>query len=158
MIRLLRIQAPGIPLERMPDLLNDFGGDAGELLDELDAELAAQVGRLAGQRESIARLRAAGAAPGLPPELASFLALFAASPSSGLAKFDSEQSVLLAHFAGEDGMSHVARFYEQLGGPDLILAVADISERFSRLGPDSTAQDITELIESFMTTFAPVVA
>ncbi|MGW0193922.1 hypothetical protein [Nonomuraea sp. NPDC003201] len=40
MIRLLRIQAPGIPLERMPDLLNDFGGDAGELL-ELDAELCA---------------------------------------------------------------------------------------------------------------------
>lgn len=33
-----------------------------------------------------------------------------------------------------------------------------MSERFGRLGPDSTEQDIAELIEGFMTTFPPVVA
>lgn len=157
-LRIKRLASLGIPLERMPDLLDDTSDDAGELLDELDTELAAQIEHLARQRDIIARLRASNAAPDLPPELAPFLAMFAVDVSPELARFDRDQSVLLAHLAGDDGMPHIARFYERLSDPALVPAVADISERFSRLGPDSTEQDITELIESFMTTFAPVVA
>ncbi|WP_259977259.1 MerR family transcriptional regulator [Microbacterium sp. p3-SID336] len=158
-LRIKRLASLGIPLERMPDLLDDTNDAPGELLDELDAELTAQIDRLTAQRDVIARLRASNAAPDLPPELAPFLAVSATGGlSPELAKFDRDQSVLLAHLAGEDGMPHITRFYERLSEPDLIPAVADISERFGRLGPDSTAQDIAKLIESFMTTFAPVVA
>lgn len=158
-LRVKRLASLGIPLERMPDLLDDTSDDAGELLDELDMELAAQIDHLSGQRDIIARLRASKAAPDLPPELAPF---FAASAAAGitpeLAKFDRDQSVLLAHLAGADGMPYVARFYKRLSEPDLVAAVANISDRFGRLGADSTKQDIAALIEMFTTTFAPVVA
>lgn len=158
-LRIKRLASLGIPLERMPDLLDDTNDDAVELLDELDMELAAQIDRLTAQRDVIARLRAAGAAPDLPPELAPFLAVFAASGvTPELAKYDRDQSVLLAHLAGDDGLPHITRFYERLSEPGLVPVVADVSERFGRLGPDSTERDIAELIESFMTTFAPVVA
>lgn len=157
-LRIRRLASLGIPLERMPDLLDDTSDDAGELLDELDAELAAQIDRLTAQRDVIARLRTSNAAPDLPPELAPFLAVFAAGMSPELATFDRDQSVLVAHVVGEEGMPHLARFYERLSDPARIPAVADVSRRFGRLGPDSTEQEIAELIESFMTTFAPVVA
>lgn len=157
-LRIKRLAALDIPLERMPDLLDDTGDGAGELLDELDTELVAQIDRLTEQRDVIARLRTTGAAPDLPPELAPFLAVLAAGVSPELAKFDRDQSVLLAHLAGPDGIPHIARFYERLTEPGLVSAVADVSERFGRLGPDSTEQDIAELIEGFITTFPPVVA
>lgn len=157
-LRIKRLASLGIPLERMPDLLDDTGDDSGKLLDELDAELATQIDRLSTQRDVIARLRANNAAPDLPPELAPFLAVFATGVSPELAKFDRDQSVLLAHLAGDGGIPHIARFYERLSESGLVPAVADVSERFGRLGPDSTERDIAELIDGFMTTFAPVVA
>lgn len=157
-LRIRRLASLGIPLERMPDLLDDLGDDAGELLDELDAELAQQIDRLTTQRRLIARLRDQNAAPDLPPELAPFLAVFAAAGlPPELVKIDRDQSVLLAHLVGEDGMPHLAGFYRRLSDPGLAPAVAGISERFGRLGPDSTEQDIAELVESFMTIFAPVI-
>lgn len=158
-LRIKRLASIGIPLERMPDLLDGTSDDAGEMLDELDTELAAQIEHLVKQRDTIALLRDSNAAPDLPPELAPFLAVFAsAGVAPELARFDRDQSVLLAHLAGEDGLPHIARFYERLSAPELVPAVAGISERFGRLGSDSSEQDIAELIESFMTTFAPVVA
>lgn len=157
-LRIRRLASLGIPLERMPDLLDDAGDDAGRVLDELDAELAGQIDRLTRQRILIAHLRDHDAAPDLPPELAPFLAVLAAAGlPPELAKIDRDQSVLLAHLAGEDGMPHIARFYERLSDPRLAPVVAAVSERFGRLGPESTEQDIAELTEDFSTTFAPVV-
>jgi len=165
-LRIKRLASLGIPLERMPDLLDDTGdragdetdGGAGELLDELDAELAGQIDRLTRQRALIAHLRAYGAAPDLPPELAPFLTVFAgASMPPELARFDRDQSVLLAHLAGEEGLPHLARFYESLTDSDLVPRVTAISESFGRLGPDSTEAEITDLIERFTATFVPMI-
>lgn len=155
-LRIRRLAALGVPLERMPDLLDGSSGDAGALLDELDAELAEQIGHLSRQREIIARLRASDAAPDLPPELAPFLAVFASGLSPDLAKFDRDQSVLLAHLAGDDGIPHITRLYRRLSEPALAPAVVDVNERFGRLGPDTTELDIAALIDRVMTTFAPV--
>lgn len=161
LIRVLRIRhltSLGIPLERMPDLLDGTGDDAGELLDHLDAELAGQIDRLMKQRTVIARLRDHNAAPDLPPELAPFLAVFAAAGlPPEFVKIDRDQSVLLAHLVGEDGMPFLAGFYGRLSSPGLAPAVTAISERFARLGPDSTEQDIAAMVESFMTVFATVI-
>lgn len=157
-VRIRRLASLGIPLDRMPDLLDDASDDAGELLDELDAELEAQMKRLMKQRDTIALLRDTGAAPDLPPALAPFFSAFAAAGvAPEVARFDRDQSMLLAHLAGEDGIPHIARFYERLSAPDLAPKVTDVAERFARLGPESTEYDIAELIESFTTTFASVV-
>lgn len=155
-LRIRRLASVGIPLERMPDLLDDTGDDPRGLLDELDAELADQIARLSRQRDLIARLRAHDAAPDLPPELAPFLAASAAGLPPELVRLDREQSVLLAHLAGEEGMPHLARYYERLADPELLPVLTTLSERFGRLGPGSTAQEISELVDGFVAVFAPV--
>lgn len=157
-LRIRRLAALGIPLDRMPELLDDAGADTGELLDELDAELTDRIARLTAQREVVGLLRAGNAAPDLPPELAPFLAVFARGLAPDLARFDRDQSVLLAHLAGEDGMPHVTRFYQRLAEPDLVAAVTETSERFGRLGVDSSEEDIAALVDDLLTTFAPVIA
>lgn len=150
-LRIKRLASIGIPLEQMPGLLDDASSDPEHLLDELDAELAAQMDRLAEQRETIARLRVVGAAPDLPPELAPFLQLSAAAGiSPELVQFDRDQTVLLAHFAGAEGMPYVAGFYERLSDPELLPEVARLSERFSQLGPGSSERDIAKLVDGFV--------
>lgn len=157
-LRITRLASLGIPLERMPGLLDDTSDDAGALLDELDAEMAGQIDRLTRQRDLIARLRDHNAAPDLPPELAPFLMVFAtAGLPPELVKIDRDQSILLAHLVGDDGMPQLTAFYEKLSDPGLAPTVTAISERFAQLGPASTEQDIADLIDSFVTTFAVVI-
>lgn len=155
-LRIRRLAAIGIPLESMPALL-DGSGDAADVLDELDRELAGQIDRLARQRSVIARLREHGAAPDLPPELApSMVALASASVAPDLVELDRDQSVLLAHLAGEEGMQHLVRFYERLSEPAVVGAVTAFSERFARLGPESSERDIAEVTDGFVATLAPL--
>lgn len=157
-LRIKRLASLGIALERMPELLDDSAGNAEELLDELDGELAAQIERLTAQREMIARLRDHNAAPDLPPELAPFLAAFAAAGvSPELARFDREQSVLLAHIVGAEGMPRLARYYERLTEPESIEAVTAIAESFDQLGAHSTEREIDDLVERFIDRFHPLV-
>lgn len=163
-LRIKRLAALGIPLERMPALLDpadsaDSAADSRTLLDQLDLELAEQMDRLAGQRRLIARLREHSAAPDLPPELAPFFAVFATSGlSPELVRADRDQSVLLAHLVGDDAMPVLERFYARLTQPDLVPAVTEIAERFGGLGPGSTDEETTALVEMFVRTFRPVLA
>lgn len=72
-LRIRRLATLGIPLDQMPRLLDDEDDGAGEILNRLDDEIAAQIGHLTAQRELIAQLRILQAAPDIPPELAPFL-------------------------------------------------------------------------------------
>ncbi|MEP7766198.1 MerR family transcriptional regulator [Sanguibacter sp. 25GB23B1] len=158
-LRIKRLAALGIPLERMPELLDAASPDSGDLLAELDAELARQIERLTRQRSLVARLRDHDAPLDLPPELAPFAAALArAGLPADLARLDRDQAVLLAHLTGDDGMPSLARLYERLVEPGLVDAVAALSERFGRLGPGSTDADVAGLVEDFVTALAPVIA
>lgn len=170
LIRLLRIRrlaALGIPLEAMPALLDgqaDEGErmprpDADATLADLDDALAAQIAHLTAQRDLVARLRAHGVAPDVPVELAPFLAALATThPSPVVAAQDRDQTVLLAHLAGERGMPGLAAFYERLSAPGVAAVVIDISERFAALGPDSADADVDALVAVFVELLAPIVA
>lgn len=161
LIRLLRIRrlvALGIPLDRMPRLLDDADADAGSALDELDAELAAQIDRLTAQRAVIARLRAYGAAPDLPPELAPFLSVFAtAQLPPRMVQHDRDQSVLLAHLAGEEGLRYLTAFYERIAAPDVAPHATEITRGYADLGPQSTDAEIVAIAELFVATLGPLV-
>lgn len=156
-LRIRRLAALGVPLETVRGLLDDDGG-ADDVLDELDAELARQVERLTTQRRLVAALRAHGAAPDLPPELAPFFAVYAGAdlPPEQL-QLDRDQSVLLAHFAGEDGMAHLSDFYARLSDPAVVPDVTEVVARFGRLGPASTDEEVGELVERFLATFTAVI-
>lgn len=158
-VRITRLASVGIPLERMPELLDGSqdgqGADDGGLLDELDAELEEKIARLTAQRDLIARLRALDAPPDVPPELAPFLAAFASRGiSPDLVRMDREQSVLLAHLVGEEGMPRLTRFYERISDPEIAPAIVDIMQRFDGLGVDATQSEIDDLVESFVATVA----
>lgn len=158
-LRIKRLAALGIPLDRMPGLLDDSDGDPKTLLDELDLELAEQIDRLTGQRELIARLRDHSAAPDVPPELAPFFAVFAAAGlSPDLVRADRDQSVLLAHLMGEEAMPYLERLYARIAEPEVVPAATEVAERFGRLGPGSTDQDVSSVAEHFARTFRPMVA
>lgn len=155
-LRIRRLASLGIPLERMPPLLDDAPAEGGVDLDELDAELAARIARLTEQRALIARLRDADGAPDLPPELAPFLAVFAAGSSPELARVDRDQSILLAHLAGDEGMPEIVRFYGRIADDALVPVMQSLGERFDRLGPDDTDQDVDGLIDDFISVVAPL--
>ena len=156
-LRIKRLASLGVPLERMPQLLDDAASDGGGLLDELDAELAAQIQRLTEQRELIARLRIHDAPPDVPPELAPFIAIFAAAGiSPDLAKIDRDQSVLLAHLVGEAGMPSLEKLYQRISAFTVVPAVSDIVARFDRLGPESTEEEVSALVDSFVEVFGPM--
>lgn len=160
LIRLLRIRrlaSLGIGLDRMVVLLDDPDRESDSLLDELDRELADQAEAIERQRAVIARLRAARSAPDLPPELAPFLTAFAvAGQSPDLVRFDRDQTVLLAHLAGEEGMPHLTQFYERLSRPDLAPAVTELSEQFAALSPDADDQQLDVIVDSLVATFGPM--
>ncbi|WDG16849.1 MerR family transcriptional regulator [Microbacterium sp. Clip185] len=158
-LRIRRLAAVGIPLDKMPALLDGEPADAGALLESLDAELADQIDRLTAQRSLIARLRATDAAPDVPPELAPHLAVLAtAGGPVGLASMDRDQSVLLAHLAGEEGMPRLTRLYEILSTPALAPLVAEISARFAEIGAGTASGEVDAFIETVVAAFAPVVA
>lgn len=157
-LRIKRLASVGIPLERMPDLLDQTGDDSGTLLDELDAELGRQVERLTQQRETIARLRDHRAAPDLPPELAQFLAAsVAAGFSAEMVNMDRDHAVLLAHLVGEADMPHLAGLYEHLSSPDLLSSASSFSEQFDHFGPDTDEHEFTAFVDGFVEIFASVV-
>jgi DNA-binding transcriptional MerR regulator len=190
LLQIKRLAALGVPLERIPAALNaaDDGhseedghseyDNHSELLDTLDRELRAQIDRLTAQRDLVAQLRSTRAAPDLPPELGPFLAAWArTSPSKELTKIDRDQSILLAHLAGTEGMPHLVAIFERLSDPSLLAEMGILMARFDALGAVDVAGEASrasaghteadglaaggaetnDLIEAFLTVIVPVV-
>ncbi|GAC68565.1 MerR family transcriptional regulator [Gordonia soli] len=156
-LRIRRLASLGIPLDRMPGLLDDTD-DAAAVLDDLDHELAEQIERLTSQRRTIAHLRDHRAGPDVPPELAPFFAAFARAGAGGdIARADREGSLLLSHLAGEAGAAQITEFYRRMSEEDRAPLIVDIVTIFEQLGPDSDPDDIDSLALRFADVMADVV-
>ncbi|BCJ66084.1 MerR family transcriptional regulator [Polymorphospora rubra] len=159
LLRIKRLATLGIPLDRMPDLLDGTDQRPPELLDQLDRELAAEIERLTRQREVIAQIRAEGVAPDIPPELGRFFAVFgAAGVSPEMTAADRDQSILLAHLVGEQAMPHLVEFYELLASDEYVPRVTAFALRFAELGPQSRADEVDALVAEFVEIFGPAVS
>lgn len=157
-LRIKRLAALGIPLEQMPALLDQTSDQSTELLDEIDQELAEHIARLTAQRELIAQLQNAKAAPDLPPDLAHFLTAYASGGlSPTMAQIDRDQTVLLAHLVGTEGMPHLVNFYERISDPDLLPAITRITAQFDGLTSDTSEEELGRFVDEFVTTFTPMV-
>jgi DNA-binding transcriptional MerR regulator len=155
LLQVKRLAALGVPLEQIPAALDSAEGGHSALLDNLDRELEAQIDRLTAQRALVAQLRSTSAAPDLPldlpPELGPFLAQWArANPSPELAKIDRDQSILLAHLAGAEGMPHLVSMFERMTDPTFLADMARLVGRFEALGAvdDAGAGDPAPVRES----------
>ncbi|MCO8277740.1 MerR family transcriptional regulator [Actinoplanes sp. TRM 88003] len=151
LLRIRRLAELGLPLEEIPPLL-ESEGRADAVLDELDRELAGQIARLAARREVIARLRAAGASPDTPPELAELLTNAGSSPdhlSAEMLRHDREMMLLLHHRLDEEGRTALAGLLGQVAEPDLLAATTALTARFAALGPDTPDEEVDRLVADY---------
>lgn len=153
--RLLRIRTLaelGVPLDRMPDLLDAPGtGTNDELLAELAEQLEQRVARLQDQLRRVEELRTTRVRPDLTPLLVSFL-----EDVGGPVPTDLEQ----------DASILVARLFEAGGAPEelrhLATVLRDVQQdplyaefdaRFASLPADAPAPAVEDLAEFFTATF-----
>jgi DNA-binding transcriptional MerR regulator len=157
LLRVKRLAALGIPLDKMPAMLENETDTQAELLDQLDADIDAQLARLQAQKALIGLARMHEAAPDLPPELAESLARFAASGASpAMNRMDRDQVILLAHLAGNDGIDRLAQVYGRLAQPDALTGVAAFNRRFGELPDGASQEDIDELVTDLVGLVAPM--
>ena len=156
-LQIKRLTGLGITLQRIPEILDGTDGEAAPVLDELERELTSEIDRLTAQREIVAQLRSADAAPDLPLELSRFLVTFSALRSSPeAARTDRDQSVLLAHLVGPEGMPELVGLYSRISSPDLLPAVARIATRFDEVDASTTEAELAEVVEEFATVLGPL--
>ncbi|WDZ82204.1 MerR family DNA-binding transcriptional regulator [Micromonospora cathayae] len=152
LLRVRRLAELGIPLDDIPPMLAS-GDRADTVLDELDRELAAQIERLTARREVIARLRAAGASPDTPPELAGLLAGAAAAGAADLPsemlQHDREVMLLLHHRLDENGRAALTGLLHQFTEPDVLAATTALTARFAALEPDAPDAEIDRLVADY---------
>jgi DNA-binding transcriptional MerR regulator len=150
LLRIRRLAELGFPLDEIPPLL-ETEGRADAVLDELDRELAAQIERLTARREVIARLRAAGASPDTPPELAGLIAIPAGGPDlpPAMLRHDREVMLLLHHGLDEDGRAALTGLLNQVAEPGLLATTTALTARFAALGPNSTEEEIERLVADY---------
>ncbi|GAB7036346.1 MULTISPECIES: MerR family transcriptional regulator [Catenuloplanes] len=158
LLRVRRLTEIGVPLDEIPALLGS-ATHADSVLEQLDAELAAQIARLTARRDVIARLRAAGASPDTPPELAGLLGAYDATglPPALLAQ-DRDLSILLHHLLDEDGRRELRDFYVALNRPDLLAELSALSGRFAALDGETPERERDELLAAYRRVFARVFA
>jgi DNA-binding transcriptional MerR regulator len=155
--RLLRIRTLaelGIPLERMPALLDDpVDSSSEELLAELAEQLEHRIAHLQSQLRRVAELRTTRARPDLTPVLVEFLeAVGAAEPSD----LEQDASILVARLFEADGSPDDLRdLATVLRGVHEDPRYADFVDRFERLAPDAPDGEVREVAENFIAAFGP---
>ena len=151
LLRIKRLSALGIPLDRMPAILDSRTQNTLELLDGLERDLDAEIARLDEQRALVRVLRLHEAEPDIPPELARFITEFTdVGISPTLARMDREQAILLAHLAGESGMRRLVEVYEKLSDPALRDELADLARDFEALQPGVADEQIDHVVEAYL--------
>ncbi|HTW14547.1 MAG TPA: MerR family transcriptional regulator [Nocardioides sp.] len=157
-LRIKRLTGLGLALEAIPGVLADTGEGHDAVLEQLDAELAAQVARLQEQRAVIAELRRDGATPDLPPELARhWNALVDAGHAGRLAALDRDQILLLAELGGAGATSLLVRLYAQVEDPERLAAYVELGARFDRLTAETDPAEVDRLVEETAAFLVPLV-
>lgn len=147
LLRIRRLTELGVPLDRVPQLLDDATGSSSDVLLELDRELAAQVERLEAQRREIARLVAEGRRPDLPPGPSTADLVLAVSPE--IAALERDAGVVLAGFAGAAHADDLRRLAEAIATADQAGALTAVTERFRDIAPDAPDDEVEAVAHDY---------
>ena len=158
LLRIKRLAALGIPLERMRAMLDDEPNAQEELLDGLDRDIQTEIDRLRAQQSLIRLIRANEAAPDFPPELARYFGLFGGSGPSAIGRVDREQAILLAHLVGEAGTRQLAAVYETITATVDHSELQQFVQEFDQLPASADNAQIDELVDRFADKMRPVLA
>lgn len=150
-LRVKRLAAIGIPLDKMGGILDSTGQSQNDLLIDLDRELDAQITRLTSQKALLGMILEQETSPDVPPEFARFTRMFAlAGHSEAINQLDREQAVLLAHLLDDAGISHLVALHERATAPDLVDVISDLTTRLDHLGADTSPAEIDRLVDDFV--------
>lgn len=159
-LRIKRLASLGLSLERVGEMIGEDvsrrkacsdGGPcaAGRVLDELDAELAAQIARLEERRRVIARLKEelpAGSAPlDVSPRIESHIArLVEYGASAKMAGMELDLMLLVdEHEAGSEAMDDILAFYAFMEERGVMPRYIELSEEALALPPHAS-EDVCE--------------
>lgn len=157
-LRVRRLAALGIPLERVGAALAEEPEDGDATLAALDEELSAQIAKLEAQRATIAVLRRERAHPDLPAELARFAHVFAGARSSTAAEMDRELLILLSHFAGESSAQAFGGWLEHLLQVGTLERARELQQRFDELPADTDDAEAAALADEILALYEPTFA
>lgn len=157
LLRIKRLTALGVPLDAVADLLDRSAAEAEPVLDQLDADFAAQIDVLTARRAAIAELRALQLAPEVPPDIARYVPDgFPVPVTPELALFDRELTVLTGHLVGAEVMDEVGRLTSHLLNGESGTMAADLEIRFGELGPESGPAEIERFVDDLVALVTPV--
>lgn len=155
-LRIRRLAALGIPLDRVGDALAADPDDGDATLAALDEELGAQIAKLEAQRATIAVLRRERARPDLPVDLARFAGMFTTTRASGAAEMDRELLILLSHLAGEGAGPSLGRWLERLLAVGTLDRARELQTSFDELPSDTPEPEREALAAEMLALYDPV--
>lgn len=150
LLRIRRLVALGVTLDRVPTFLDDEAGRSDVLLDELDRGLAARMEQLRDQREVIAQLRAQQRRPDLPPGLDTLAALVA-SAGSDLAGLERDASLVLARLTGDTHEADLHSLGAALQQANQAGALSAVAHHHRDLAPDASAAEVASVVDELVT-------
>lgn len=158
-LRIRRLAALGIPLERMHDMLNE-PGTSSDVLDELDLELERRIGDLQRQRTLLATVRSTGAAPDLPAGVAQFMRLIYEPGDRGrIAELDRGMFLMLDQVTAGRSSEELVKVYERTTHPADLEALRELNRRFDTLGEGDHGEHAkVELAAALVHALRPFVA
>ncbi|GAA1231785.1 MerR family transcriptional regulator [Prauserella halophila] len=154
-LRITRLTALGIPLSELPAVLDDPTA-AGELLNELDRQAAAEIERLSARRASIDVLRRTGALPDLPPELSTWQSAPDPDAPKDMLQYEHEQLILLGHLLDDDGRAGLAALLN--ASEDSRTTSASLTARFYALDADAPDHEVETLVDDWIAHLRPLLA
>lgn len=140
MLRIARFTELGIPLSEVGRVLDDPEASA-RMLEELDAQAALEIERLAQRRARIAEL-AGGVSPDTPAALIPFASLITHGGAEREVRFGREQMALIEHLSEDRSLPWLVAVAAHLARSDRYLAVAD---RLAELAEGAAPSEISAL-------------
>ncbi len=157
LLRIKRLAALGVPLERMTAVLDGDGSERGALLDELEQAIDAEIARLREQRDLVRAVRTADAAPDLPPGFSEIVQRYvAAGVPEDIVRIEREHGVLLAHLAGDGRAARFAEVYGRLITPELLTATVPLAHAFEALDDDPDPATVDAVVARYRELLGPV--
>ena len=102
-------------------------------------------------------MRQHNAAPDTPPELARFAnALSVEGLSPAIVKADREQSLLLAHLVGAEGMGALIDLLEGINEPAVAAVIRDLVERFAAISDDTPPHEVEAFVSEVVSQSAVI--
>lgn len=146
-IRIRRLAALGVPLERTASLL-EAGSDVAVDIERLDAELVEQIEALKRRRRELDEIRQSRHAPDLAAGIAPFAEALTDGLSGALAELVVHEMVLGYEMTPEQDRAEFARVMGAIVEPSVRARLRAINIRLSSISDEASDSEVEALAES----------